>query len=126
MTQQAKILEEMQTLIMDILKSGSTTQVEANKMDELEDQLFKQRCFKKSSNNSHDYQGEEIATLFFTEKYTEAIDKLYDYKITPEDFFGFIEYYYDDEHQDEELIEMFSSSFIQNVNNDYQLKCQAK
>lgn len=122
MSEQAKILTEMHQLIMNILKNGSTTVEEADKMDELEALLHKQNSFKKSSNGDT-LQGEEIATLFFNDKYSEAINKLCEYEISPSDFFGFIEYHYDDEHEDEELIEMFTNSFASGVFEDYQSTC---
>ena len=119
MSEQAKILTEMQTLIMGILQSGSTTAEDADKMDELEDLLYKQNSFKRSEQNANICQGEEIATLFFKNKNEEAITKLHEYEITPEDFFGFVDYHYDDEHEDEELAEMFTDSFIVTVNKEY-------
>jgi hypothetical protein len=126
MSEQAKIIAEMHQLIMGILKSGSATVEEADRMDALEALLYEQNCFKEIEHSNHANQGEEIASLFFTDKYTEAIDKMCAYEITPADFFGFVEYHYDDEHEDEELIEMFTGAFIAEVNKDYELKCTAK
>ena len=123
MSEQAKIIAQMQALIMEILKTGTTDIEQANKMDALERELFKQRAFKAIKHDKHEYQGEEIATLFFEDKYTQAIDKLYDCKISAEDFFGFVDYYYDEDHDDEELTEMFSSEFMAKVKQDYQTKC---
>ena len=67
-----------------------------------------------------------IASLFFDEHYKAAIDKLYEYKITPEDFFGFVDYHYDDDHEDEDLTEMFTDDFIDKVTKDYLLKCKSE
>lgn len=125
MSEQAKILEKMQELIMGILKSGSASVEQGNQLDALEATLHKQRCFKKSSNSKHDIQGEEIADLFFSDSYNEGIEKLYEYKITASDFFGFVEYHYD-EDEEEEILEKFSDSFIAKVNKDYDIKCQSK
>jgi hypothetical protein len=126
MSEQARIIAEMHQLIMGILKNGSATVEEADKMDELEALLFEQNCFKEIEHSDHANQGEEIASLFFNDKYMEAINKMCEYEITPADFFGFIEYHYDDEHEDEDLIEMFTGAFITEVNKDYQSKCQSK
>lgn len=112
----------MQELIMEIIKTGATNIEQANKMDALERSLFKQRAFKEIKHDKHTYQGEEIATLFFNDNYKEAIDKLYECKISPEDFFGFVNYYYDEDHEDEELTQMFTDAFIAQVNKDYQEK----
>jgi len=125
MTNQSQILEQMQKLVMNIIQNGQTTIDEAHKMDELEKQLHKERCFKKSKNTNYPNQGEEIANLFFQEKFPDAIEKMYEYKIPPVDFFGFIEYQYDDEHEDEDEIEIFTSSFIEKVNQDYKARCEA-
>lgn len=125
MSEQAKILEKMQELIMEILKSGAASVEQGNKLDELEAILHKGRCFKKSSHTEYDTQGEEIAALFVNDSYKEAIDKLYEYKISSSDFFGFVEYHFD-EDDDEELLEKFTDAFIAEVNRDYELKCQAK
>lgn len=113
----------MQQLIMNILKSGSTTVEEADKMDALEALLYEQNCFKKSDQGNCSYLGEEIATLFFKEAYAKAIEKLCASGITPEDFFGFVEYHYDDEHEDEVLTQMFTHAFMTRVQEDYQSKC---
>ena len=51
---------------------------------------------------------------------------MYEYKITPEDFFGFVEYHYDEDHEDEELTEMFTHSFIEKIHNDYLNKCKSE
>ena len=123
MSEQAKIIADMHLLIMDILKNGSTTIEEADKMDALEELLFMQNSFKEIKHDKHSYQGEEIASLFFSDNYKEAIKKLCECKITPDDFFGFVEYYYDDEHEDEALTEMFTASFIADVNKEYQSEC---
>lgn len=125
MSEQAKILEKMQELIMGILKSGSATVEQGNQLDALEASLHKQRCFKKSSDSKYEIQGEEIAGLFFSDSYKEGIEKLYDYKISSSDFFGFVEYHYD-EDEEEELLEKFSDSFIAQVHKDYELRCKTK
>lgn len=118
MSEQAKILAEMQQLIMNILKDGSATVAEGDRLDELEDLMMQQKCYEAVKNEDSNYLGEEIANLFFNEKLTEAIDKMYMSKITPEDFFAFAEYHY----EDEEDTEMFTSSFIEDVTKNYRLK----
>ncbi|PHR56554.1 MAG: hypothetical protein COA44_08070 [Arcobacter sp.] len=125
MSEQAKILEDLQELIMEILKSGSASAEQGNKLDKLEAQLFKQRSFKKSTHEDYDIQGEEIAGLFVNDSYSQAIDKLYEYKITSNDFFGFVQYHFD-EDDDSELLEVFSDAFIAKVNKDYEVKCESK
>ena len=126
MSEQSKILAEIGQIVMNVFKTGSVTMEESTRMQELENLLHKQRCFKEVNHSDHTYQGEVIATLFFNDRYTEAIDKMYEYKITPEDFFGFVEYHYDDDHEDEELAEMFTQPFIENVNSDYLIRCKSE
>ena len=121
MSEQAKILAEMQEIIMTILKNGSASVAEGNRIDELEDLLHKQKCYKEIDHAEHDYQGEEIASLFFSDSYTEAIDKMCECEITPDDFFGFIEYH----DEDEEFTEMFTDEFIADVTKVYQSKCKS-
>ena len=120
MSEQAKILAEMQEIIMNILKNGSASVEEGNRIDELEALMLKQKCYKESDHAEHDYQGEEIASLFFSDSYTEAIDKMCECEITPDDFFGFIEYH----DEDEEFTEMFTDAFIADVTKAYQSKCK--
>lgn len=110
---------------MNILKTGSASVEEADRIDELEALLYQQKCFKELENSEHANQGEEIATLFFNDKYTQAIKKMCECDITPDDFFAFADYYYDDEHEDEELAEMFTSAFVAEVNKDYAVICKA-
>ncbi len=126
MSEQSKILAEIGEIVMNVFKSGSVTMEESARMQELENLLHKQRCFKEVDHPDHTYQGEVIASLFFNDRYNEAIDKMYEYKITPEDLFGFVEYHYDDDHEDEELTEMFTHAFIEKVNNDYLIKCKSE
>jgi membrane-anchored protein YejM (alkaline phosphatase superfamily) len=127
MSEQSKIIQELQELIMSILKTGIASEEEGKKLDKLEASLFKQRCFKKSSDSAYDYQGEEIAGLFFNDNFTKAIDKMYEYKISSEDFFGFVEYHYDEDEEDElEIIELFTDAYKEKVHNAYQSKCRSK
>lgn len=126
MSEQAKIMAEIQELVMAILKTGTVSEAEGNKIDELEELLHKQKCFKEINDSDQPYQGEEIASLFFGDKYTQAIDKMCECEITPDDFFGFVDYHYDDDHEDEDLIEMFTDAFIAGVSEAYQSKCQSK
>jgi len=123
MSEQTKILTEIHQMVMTILKNGTATEEEANKIDELEALLHKQNCFKEIDHASHSCQGEEIASLFFNDHFQTAIEKMCERKITPEDFFGFAQYHYDDEHEDEHLTQMFTNVFIEDVNKAYQLKC---
>ena len=126
MSEQAKILEELQGLIMEILKTGSASVEQGKQLDKLEASLHKQRCFKTISNSTYDCQGEEIAYLFFNNAYEKAIDKLYEYKIKSNDFFGFVEYHFDEDEEDEkEIIDIFSDEYRQKINTDYELKCQS-
>ena len=125
MSEQSKILAEIGQIVMNVFKTGSVTMEESARMQDLEDLLHKQRSFKEVKHPHHTYQGEVIASLFFNDKYTDAIDKLYEYKITPEDFFGFVEYHYDEDHEDEALTEMFTSEFMDKVQRDYHTKCNS-
>lgn len=118
MSQQAAILAEMQQLIMNILKTGSASPQEGDRLDELEALMMQQKCYEPVKNEKCSYLGEEIANLFFDEMFSEAIEKMHKSKITPEDFFAFAEYHYEDEDE----IEMFTSSFIEDVKKNYMLK----
>ena len=122
MSEQARIIAEIHELVMSILKTGSASVEQGEKIDELEELLHKQKCFVEIENSEHTNQGEEIASLFFDDKYTQAIDKMIECKITPDDFFGFVEYHYDDEHEDEGSTQMFTGAFRANVNKDYQAR----
>ncbi len=119
MSEQTRILAEIYELIMSILKKGTPTIEDGVKIEELEDLLHLQKCFLKLNDTDDKSQGEEIASLFFAHDSTQAINKMIVYKITPEDFFGFIEYHYDDEHPDEDLAEMFTDVFIKDVGVSY-------
>ena len=119
MSEQAKLLAEMQEIIMSILKSGSASMAEGDRIDELEALLHQQKCYREIDHKEYSYQGEEIAGLFFGDHYMEAIDKMCEHEITPEDFFGFIEYH----DEEEEFTEMFTDVFMAKVNKDYQSKC---
>jgi len=118
MSEQAKILAEMQALVMGVLKTGTVTQAEGDRIDELEALMLKQKCYTEIENSQHEYLGEEIATLFFNEQSNEAINTLKEHEITPDDFFGFAEYHF----EDEETTEMFTDVFIADINNRYQSK----
>jgi len=119
MSEQTKIIEEIQTIVMSILQSGSVSEEEGLEIDRLEELLYKQNAFKESKNLSNSTQGEEIATLFFKNSVDEGVKKLIEYEITLKDFFGFIEYHYDEEHPDAELIEIFTENFIENISKKY-------
>ncbi|RUM64859.1 MAG: hypothetical protein DSZ04_01385 [Sulfurimonas sp.] len=116
MSEQTKLIAGIEELVMKILKNGSVTEEDGLEINTLEDELFKQNSFKSSQDKHGSLQGEEIATLFFHNQTQDAITMLIKYEITPEDFFGFIGYHYDEEHPDEGLIGMFTSAFIANVN----------
>ena len=121
MSEQAKILAELQEIIMRILKSGSASAEQGHRIDELEALLHQQKCYKEIDHKEYSYQGEEIAGLFFGNHHMEAIDKMCECAITPDDFFGFIEYH----DEEEEFTEMFTDVFIAEVNKDYRSKCQS-
>ena len=121
MSEQAKILAEMQEIIMTILKNGAASESEGHRIDELEALLHQQKCYKEMDHPEFDYQGEEIAGLFSSDHYMDAIDKMCVYEITPEDFFGFIEYH----DEEEEYSDMITNIFIAKVNTDYKSKCQS-
>lgn len=123
MNEQSKILAQLHELIMEILKSGMPTEEEANKIDYLEGLLHQQKCFQKIDASEHANQGEEIASLFFTKQTSDAIDKMCECKITPEDFFGFVQYHYDEDHKDEEKIVIFTEVFMNEINSLYTSKC---
>jgi hypothetical protein len=124
MSEQARILAELQDVIMGVLRTGSASVEEGKKIDELEDLLYQQKCFQEIDHPEHANQGEEIATLFFNDAYTEAIEKMCACEITPDDFFGFVDYHYDEDEDD--AIEMFTDAFIADVNKVYQSKCKPK
>ena len=115
MSEQAKILQEMQELVMNILKTGSVSEEEGKKIDYLEDLLHEQKCFKELDSEEYDYLGEEIANLFLNDKKIQAVKKLIDYDISPEDFFGFAQYHY----EDEEEIQMFTDIYVAEINRLY-------
>ena len=119
MSEQAKIMQDIHTIVMSILKTGTATIEEADEIDRLEALLDEQKCFKEINHENHTCQGEEIASLFFSDNYDKALNKMLECEISPEDFFGFVEYYYDDEHEDEELTEMFTGTFKRGVNEAY-------
>ena len=118
MSEQSKILAEMQELVMDILKTGIASEAQGDKLDELEELMLEQKCYQESSHADYDYLGEEIAALLFNNSNREAIEKMYEYEITPEDFFGFAEYHF----EDEPLVNMFTNTFIGEVDKAYRLK----
>jgi hypothetical protein len=122
MSEQAKILAELQEIIMEILKSGSASEEQGHRIDELEDQLHQQKCYQEIDHDEYDYLGEEIAGLFFNDHYMEAIEKMCEYEITPDDFFGFIAYH----DEDEEFLDLFTNVFIDNVNRDYHTNCKSE
>lgn len=117
MSEQTKILQEMQELIMVIIESGSASEAQADKMDELEDLLYQQKCFEEISHSEYSYLGEEIANLFLNGYRDQAIAKLHEFEIIPEDFFGFVNYHYEDEN--EAITDMFTNLFIANVDKKY-------
>ena len=119
MSEQAKILAELQEIIMSILSSGSASEAEAKRIDELEALLYQQKCYKEIDHEEYDYQGEEIAGLLAADHTMKAIDKMFECEIAPDDFFGFIAYH----DEEEEFIEIFTNAFIAEVNKVYQSKC---
>ncbi|MDA7818052.1 hypothetical protein N9A28_07665 [Sulfurimonas sp.] len=121
MSEQAKILEDMQELIMAILKKGAATEEEGNKLDELENLMLQQKCYRSVDNENYECQGEEITSLLFNKNINQAIDKLIEYEITAEDFFGFAEYHYD-EDDEAEIVAIFTDELIVNVNKMYKDK----
>ena len=123
MSEQTKIIAQMHEIIMKILQSGSATAEEGDKLDDLEELLLKQECFKETNHPEYACKGEEIATLFFNDDNQKAIHKMCEYEITPEDFFGFAEYHYEEE--EEEMTEMFTDAFIAKTTKEYQLACKS-
>ena len=118
MSEQAKILVEMQKIIMSILTSGSASQEEGQRIDELEVLLHQQKCYKEIEHKEYHYLGEEIIGFFVNNKYSEAIEKMCHSNITPQDFFGFVEYH----DEEEEFLEFFTQEFMEKVNSDYEAK----
>jgi len=104
MSEQSQILSQMQEIIMKILKSGQASPEEGLRLDELEEKLHQQKCFEKTENEAYDCKGEEIAYLFFTDKYENALEKMCNYKITPES-------------------EMFTQEFVNRVAHSFVNKC---
>lgn len=119
MSKQTIIIADIQELVMKILKTGSATEEEGIAIDTLEEELFKEKSFIVSKALEGSTQGEEVATLFFNAKIKEGVLKLVEYTIAPEDFFGFIQYHYDEEHADEDLIKMFTKEFIADIDKKY-------
>ena len=126
MSDQAIIIAEIQATVMKILESGTATEEQADRIDELEEMLYKQKSFREIKSKKHTNIGEEIATLFFEKKNDEAIQRLCAEGITPSDFFGFVEYFYDDEHEDYALTGMFFPGFVAEVTKVYEHNCTAK
>lgn len=122
MSEQAKILAKLQDLIMEIMKTGTATVEQGNKIDKLEAQLHKQKCYREINHPEYSYQGEEIAGLLSKGKAEEAIDKMYTWKITADDFFGFIGYH----DEDEEYADIFTNEFIADIGKAYASKCASK
>ena len=122
MSEQAKIIAELNELVMRILKSGSPTLKDGQELDRLEELLYEEKCYENIDHEEYAFQGEVVASIFFTEDKSKAIDKMIECRITPDDFFGFIEYHYDEDHSDEHLIGMFTDVFIADVNHIYQSK----
>jgi len=118
MSEQSQILSQMQEIIMKILKNGQASPEEGQRLDELEAKLYEQKCFEESKNRTYQCKGEEIAYLFFANKYEMAIEKMSDYEIMPEDFFGFAQYHF----EDEEEADMFTQEFVNRVANSYASK----
>ena len=125
MSEQAKIIQDIHTIVMSILKTGNATIEEADAIDRLEALLDEQKCFKEIDDIHHTSQGEEIASLFFSDNYDKAIHKMLECEISPEDFFGFVEYYYDDDHEVEDLTEMFTGAFKRGVNEVYKARANS-
>ena len=122
MSEQAKILEEMQELIMSIIKTGTATPEQGQRIDELEALLHEQKCYREINHPEHSCQGEEIASLLFNGNKTQAIEKMLEWEITSDDFFGFIQYH----DEDEEFTDVFTEVFMADVNEAYRLEYQAK
>lgn len=111
MSEQSKIIHNLQELIMEILKTGTASPEQGAKLDRLEELLHKQKSFQEGNNPKYSCKGEEIAYLFFNSQSKEAIEKLYEYKITPEDFFGFAEYHFDEDEEERLVEERFTQAF---------------
>lgn len=121
MSEQTEILTQMQQLVMQILKTGTATEEQGALLDELEEKMLEQKCYEETEHSEHSYKGEEIAGLFFDKKFSEAVDKMHEYAITPEDFFGFVNYHY----EDEPMIDMFTASFVADVEEAFRSKSKA-
>jgi hypothetical protein len=121
MSEQTKIIAQMHEIIMKVLKSGSASVEEGNRLDELEEMLLKQKCFLEVNHPEHSCKGEEIANLFFNGDSEQAVNKMCEYEITPEDFFGFAEYHYEEEDE----TEMFTETFMLNAKKLYDEQCES-
>ena len=119
MSEQAKILAELQEIIMSILKSGAASVEQSDRIEVLEALLLQQKCYIEIEHAEYDYLGEEIAGLLAADKSQEAIEKMCAFDITADDFFNFIEYH----DEDEEYSEIFTPAFIEEVKKTYQIKC---
>jgi len=114
MSRQSQIIEDIEKLVMKILENGSVSEEEGIAIDTLEEKLYQENAFVK---------GEAVANLFFENKIQEGVAKLIEEKITPKDFFGFIDYHYDEEHPDEGKIGIFTESFVSDINKQYADNC---
>lgn len=124
MSEQANIIAEMQEIIMRILKTGTASEADGKRIDELEDLMSEQKCYQEIDHAEHEFQGEEIAALFFKGNKTTAVEKMCECGITPKDFFGFSEYHFDENEVEE--VEMFTETFIADINKLYQSQCESK
>ncbi|HFU77083.1 MAG TPA: hypothetical protein ENK68_01080 [Epsilonproteobacteria bacterium] len=120
MSEQAKILAQMQTLVMDILRTGSASEEDEKQLDTFEALLEEQICFQPTPEGKYQSIGDEIAHLFFAKSDDEALRKMQAHSIDIEDFFGFAEYFYD-EGEAEELVEtIFTPNFKVQMAQRYQ------
>lgn len=118
MSEQAKILAELQTIIMNILKNGAATPEESDKIDALEAALLEQKCYTEIEHDVHDYLGEEIAALLAENHIDEAITKMHTAEISVDDFFDFIAYH----DEDEVYPAYFTPTFVAEVKKAYDAK----
>jgi hypothetical protein len=100
MSEQKKILNQLQDLIMEILKTGIASEEQANKLDAIEEKLHQQHCFQTIEEGM---LGEVITNKLLTKDFDGAISLLRSEKVDVDDYFDFIDYHYEEEEEIEDI-----------------------
>jgi restriction endonuclease S subunit len=96
MSEQKKILNQLQELIMEILKTGIASEEQADKLDALEERLHQEACFQTVPEG---IIGEVITQHLLNGAFDEAIALLKRHNIDAEDYLDFIDYHYEEEEE---------------------------